>query len=88
MASKTTELKRIVNNALTIYGMEMGGDVNELPLNDVITIKDDKGEVEVHAVTRSGAVRWSGNGEVAFSSISEESINELTEHIKDEYEID
>lgn len=81
------DLKDLISRALTNYSLECGMIARELPLNDIINVNDGNGVVEIHAVTLNNAVRWSG-GEIPLESLSEDSITDIADCIRDEYEID
>ena len=84
-------LKDLVDRALMNYALEQGGECDELPLNDVITLDatfDSNGEpIEVFAMSREYARCWSGDT-LYFEDIDVDDIITLQDHIKYEYEID
>lgn len=85
--SKVSDLKKTILKAIANEELESGGEVNELSLNDTLTLEGVDGEMEVYAVRRDCVCRWSG-AKVPFEQLNYDSIEELNEHIKEEYEID
>ena len=85
--TRVSDLKETIIKAIANEELECGGEVNELSLNDTLTLEGVDGEMEVYAVTRDCVCRWSG-AKVPFEQLNYDSIEELNEHIKDEYEID
>ena len=92
--TRVSDLKETIIKAIANEELESGGEVNELSLNDTLTLEGVDGEMgvyavtmEVYAVTRDCVCRW-GGAKVPFEQLNYDSIEELNEHIKSEYDID
>lgn len=83
-------LMSLVNNALSLYNLEMGmSDFKELPLNDEITLDscDEDGNLVVYAVTKFSVITIKGK-HVKFLQLDSDDIYTLQDVISDEYGID
>lgn len=84
-------LKDIIRRALSIYELESGSYYAEqLPLNDTITLDstDERGNLEVYAVTTDSAILWRDDSAFSFEDMDVDDIYTLQDIIKDEYQID